>query len=224
MASEDIKEALKAAAIQIRDEKQTGANTALRVGSLLLAICEALNLEVSEMSKYFLRKDQPDTANEIITFLKGLLVGENGSGITVLEDGTSQAVVDRLYVKIKAYFDALEVKKKTYVGGEQIISPAGMKCIMVETLDNAYRCYMKAEEEGIEIEKTFDVGQLAICQECNIKVGVTLKAGNRFYWREVVAVGSDYIDLSITSCAADSDIPAVGDDIVGLGHVSDIAR
>lgn len=70
----------------------------------------------------FISKRNPDIANELITFLKGLLVGKNGSGWTVLEDGTTQAVVDRLYVKIKAVFDELEVKKKTHVGGEQILS------------------------------------------------------------------------------------------------------
>ena len=62
MASEDIKEALKEAAIRIRDEKQAGANTAMRVGSLLLAICEALSLTPDELEKIFLRKDQSDTA------------------------------------------------------------------------------------------------------------------------------------------------------------------
>ena len=73
MASEDIKEALKEAAIRIRDEKQAGANTAMRVGSLLLAICEALSLTPDELEKIFLRKDQPDTAAGLITFLKGLI-------------------------------------------------------------------------------------------------------------------------------------------------------
>lgn len=178
----------------------------------------------SELYKKFLRKDQPDTASELITFLKGLVIGTNGSGLSVLADGTSQAVVDRLYVRIKAYFDALEVKKKTFVGGEQILSPAGMKCIRVETLASAYRCYFRAEEDGVQIENEFVVGQLAICQECNIRIGVAQHVGNRFYWREVVGVGADYIDLSIASCAADSDIPAAGDDIVGLGHRSDIVR
>lgn len=224
MASEDIKEALKSAAIKIRDEKQAGANTALRVGSLLLAICEALNLAPEGLDEKYLRKDQPDTASEIITFLKGLVIGENGSGVSLLEDGTTQAVVDRLYVKMKAVFDSLEIKRKTFVGGEQILSPAGMKCIRVETLQNVYRCYMKAEEDGIQIEHEFVEGQLAICQECNIKVGVAQHQGNRFYWREVVAVGPDYIDLSMTVCAADSDIPDVGDDIVALGHRDDIVR
>ena len=50
--------------------------------------------------RMFLRKDASDVAEEIINFLKGLLIGKNGSGITVRKDGTSQAVVDRLYVMI----------------------------------------------------------------------------------------------------------------------------
>ena len=225
MASEDIKEALRQAAVQIRDEKKAGANTALRVGSLLLAMIEASSdVDINQLAKSFLRKDQPDAAQEIITFLKGLLVGQNGHGISVLEDGSTQAVVDRLYVNVKAFFDALEVKKKTYVGGEQILTPSGMKCVRVNQLATAYRCFFKAEEDGTVVENTFTVGQLAFCQECNIKVGVSNHAGNRFYWREVVGVGDDYIDLSMDVCASDSVVPAAGDDIVGLGHRRDVVR
>ena len=97
----------------------------------------------------FLRKDISDTANGLITFLKGLLIGKNGSGITVLENSMSQAVVDYLYVKGQSRFDELEVKKKTYVGGEQVISHAGMKCNRVDELDDVYRCYFKEEEDGM---------------------------------------------------------------------------
>lgn len=174
--------------------------------------------------KTFLRKDKEDIANELITFLKGFLVGKNGSGITVLEDGTSQAVVDRLYVKIKAVFDELEVKKKTHVGGEQIISPAGMKCARVEELDESYRCFFLSEVDGITINNEFTVGTLALAQEFNIKEGTSHNVSNRYYWREVTGVGSDYIDLSKTNADKDSDIPVVGDDIIGLGHLTDITR
>nr|DAV04433.1 MAG TPA: tail protein [Caudoviricetes sp.] len=172
----------------------------------------------------FLRKDIADTANELITFLKGLLIGKNGSGITVLEDGTSQAVVDRLYVKIKAVFDELEVKKKTHVGGEQILSPAGMKCVRVEELDESYRCFFLSEVDGITINNEFTVGTLALAQEFNIKEGTSHDVSNRYYWREVTGVGSDYIDLSKTNADKDSDIPVAGDDIIGLGHLTDITR
>ena len=174
----------------------------------------------------FLRKNIADIANELITFLKGLLIGKNGSGITVLENGMSQAVVDYLYVKVKAVFDELEVKKKTYVGGEQVISHAGMKCNRVDELDDVYRCYFKEEEDGIEIENQFTPGSLAIAQECNIKTGISHHVGNRYYWRLVTAVGENYIDLSKTVCDpnVENDVPVAGDDIVGLGHKTDITR
>ncbi|WP_212127278.1 hypothetical protein, partial [Bacteroides pyogenes] len=44
------------------------------------------------------------TSKDFIEALKGIHIGENGSGVEVLQDGTTQAVVDRLYVKVKAYF------------------------------------------------------------------------------------------------------------------------
>ena len=138
----------------------------------------------------------------------------------------SQAVVDYLYVKVKAVFDELEVKKKTYVGGEQVISHAGMKCNRVDELDDVYRCYFKEEEDGIEIENQFTPGSLAIAQECNIKTGISHHVGNRYYWRLVTAVGENYIDLSKTVCDpnVENDVPVAGDDIVGLGHKTDITR
>lgn len=190
----------------------------------VVAISGSANIE--ELFKYFLRKDKEDFANELITFLKGLLIGKNGSGITVLENGMSQAVVDYLYVKVKAVFDELEVKKKTYVGGEQVISHAGMKCNRVDELDDVYRCYFKEEEDGIEIENQFTPGSLAIAQECNIKTGISHHVGNRYYWRLVTAVGENYIDLSKTVCDpnVENDVPVAGDDIVGLGHKTDITR
>lgn len=172
--------------------------------------------------RMFLRKDAPDVAEEIITFLKGLLIGKNGSGITVREDGTSQAVVDRLYVKIKAVFEELQVKKATHVGGEQIITHAGMKCIRVEELDEVYRCYFLAEQEGEAIANEFSVGSFAQAKECNLVDGTTLNVSNRYYWREVMEVGRDYIDLSKTICDEGSDVPQAGDDIIGLGHRTDM--
>jgi len=189
-----------------------------------------VSLNVSDIlgriSRYFISKINNDTANGLITFLKGLLIGKNGSGITVLENGMSQAVVDYLYVKVKAVFDELEVKKKTYVGGEQVISHAGMKCNRVDELDDVYRCYFKEEEDGIEIENQFTPGSLAIAQECNIKTGISQHVGNRYYWRLVTAVGENYIDLSKTVCDpnVENDVPVAGDDIVGLGHKTDITR
>ena len=154
------------------------------------------------------------------------MIGKNGSGITVLENGMSQAVVDYLYVKVKAVFDELEVKKKTYVGGEQVISLVGLFCFCVVVLVVVFCCFFKEEEDGIEIENQFTPGSLAIAQECNIKTGISHHVGNRYYWRLVTAVGENYIDLSKTVCDpnVENDVPVAGDDIVGLGHKTDITR
>ena len=101
-----------------------------------------------------------------------------------------------------------------------------MKCNRVDELDDVYRCYFKEEEDGIEIENQFTPGSLAIAQECNIKTGVSHHVGNRYYWRLVTAVGENYIDLSKTVCDpnVENDVPVAGDDIVGLGHKTDITR
>lgn len=221
----DSVDILKKLALQVRNASTEGENTAERIGRIFIGILENMdNSDIGKLTKYFLRKDKEDTANELITFLKGFLIGKNGSGWTVLEDGTTQAVVDRLYVKIKAVFDELEVKKKTHVGGEQIISPAGMKCVRVEELDESYRCFFLSEVDGVTVHNEFTIGTLALAQEFNIKEGTSHNVSNRYYWREVTGVGSDYIDLSKTNADKDSDVPAAGDDIIGLGHLTDITR
>lgn len=221
-------EELLTRAKQIRDEKRDSANTALRVGSLFEDIIQIITNGgiIEDLAEHFLRKDKDDVTNFLITFLQGLVLGKNGSRISVLPDGTTEAVVDRLYVKIKAYFEELEVQRKTHVGGSQILTPSGMKCVRVIETDDAYRCFIKPEEEGIEVQEiynTFSVGQLALMKECNIKVGVNKHAGNRYFWREVTGVGADFIDVSKNICDpnSDNDVPAAGDDIIGLGHRTD---
>lgn len=202
----------------------TGRDARLKLQRNFEKIAQALK-EIGELNTdKYLRKDIEDVAQEIITFLKGLKIGNNGSGITVLPDGTSQAVVDRLYVRIKAIFDEIEVKKATHVGGEQMLTPAGMKCVRVEELADVYRCYFNAELDGVEIVNEFTPGTLAIGKETNIKEGTSQNVATIFFWRQVTAVGKDYIDLSKTDCAKDSDAPKAGDDIVGLGHKTDITR
>lgn len=74
------------------------------------------------------------------------------------------------------------------------------------------------------VHNEFTVGTLALAQEFNIKEGTSHNVSNRYYWREVTGVGSDYIDLSKTNADKDSDIPVAGDDIIGLGHLTDITR
>lgn len=64
----------------------------------VVAISGSANIE--ELSKYFLRKDKEDIANEIITFLKGLRVGKfvtglvGGSGAAIWFDKNGKTIVE----------------------------------------------------------------------------------------------------------------------------------
>ena len=233
--SNNILNSLISAATRIRDEKQTGANTAYRVGSLLLALCQNSSPSLDSLEQYFLRKDKEDVAQKRITFLEGIITnlvqsdnfssGELGSGFILRNDETgSYLEIDRLLVRRIAYFIDAIIKSLKHVGGSLILSPASMICSKVEEYDAYYRCFFENEREGRTIRQEFVVGDQARTQEFNIKEGVSQDVGSRFYWRLVIAVGDNYIDLSKSDAAIGSVPPLAGDEIVHLGNRDDVTR
>ncbi len=191
--------------------------------------------------RYFLRKDTDDRTKGTISSDKGFEVGKFVTGVSGavmnIDPTTKQtyAEVDRLKVRLKAYFEQLEIVNVNTIGGKQIISPAGSMTI-IEVADsdtshgstamawNYYRCFFKAEQENEKIENRFAIGDLAFCQRFNAKEGVTNNISNKYYWRAVVGVGSNYIDLSKSDCAANSDAPEVGDVVCQRGNKTDVTR
>ena len=173
---------------------------------------------VGAATPYFIRKDADDEAQGRINFKKGIKFGEGGK-VEILDNNSAKLTIEYLEVTKKASFTSLEIQEKTHVGGQIIISPAAMTCGEVEELENAYRCYFqtKNSEGNDEIFNQFAENDLAICQTYNAW-------GSRYYWRKVVGVGEDYIDLSKTLCDEYSDIPMAGDKIVQLGNTEDITR
>ena len=166
---------------------------------------------------YFLRKDTDDRSRGKVSSDKGIEVGKFVSGTSgamiYLDKLTNKTVaeVDKIYVRLKAYFEQLEIINENSIGGKQIISPAGsIRCKSVETKDDIdyYRCYILTEQDGDKIENRFKVGDQASCQMFNAKEGVENNISNRYYWRLVVGIGEDYIDLSKSDCDTDSDEPA----------------
>ena len=189
--------------------------------------------------KYFLRKDVADTAQKKITFKEGIDIGAfegdiSGGTFRKMQDGSSYAEVDRLKVRVKAYFETLEIQNINSVGGKQIITPGSgvyvTEVVDRETVDGTevvwdyYRCYFLTQQDGREIENRFKVGDLAISQNFNVKEGVSSQVTNHYYWREVVGIGDDYIDLSKSICDTDSDEPVAEDVICQLGNRTDIDR
>lgn len=170
-------------------------------------------------SRSFINKQTDDTALGEVSFEKGAKFGED-SIVEVREDKTAKLTIDYLEVKKKATFTSLEIQEKTHVGGQLIISPAAMTCNRVEEIEGGYRCYFQTQgEDGEEVFNQFEKDDLAICQTYN-------SWGSRYYWRKVINVGDDYIDLSNIDGEYDegSDIPMAGDKIVQLGNVSDTTR
>lgn len=89
------------------------------------------------------------------------------------------------------------------------------------TLVDFYRCYFKASEDEISVVNDFKVDDLVKCQTFNLS-----SEKQRYYWRRVVAVGADYIDLSTSDCdtSVTNDVPMAGDNIVTMGNKSIVER
>jgi hypothetical protein len=173
---------------------------------------------------HFIRKDKPDTASEFITFLEGwyggnFQQGSTGAGLWQDEQGAWHLELDYAHFRRKLTAEEIEVQKTTHIGGKLMETAAGMSCIKVEDLGDYWRCYMRTKDaEGRIIYNQFKVKDQALVETFNLQKQSDGTLGNHFLWRLVVAVGTDYIDLSKDICAAESDAPLVGDDIVQLGY------
>ena len=63
-------------------------------------------------------------------------MADTGFLLTNNHQGRSRLVIDEIYVRMKAVFESVEVKKKTYTGGDQIWSCAGNKFVRVDYMGN----------------------------------------------------------------------------------------
>lgn len=193
---------------------------------------------VGELNKK-LSRVKDDTAQGMITFLRGLKVGSYVTGSTggifyADTDGKSHAELDYLTVRMKAMFYALEIIKTGVIGGRQMITPGGaIECIKIEdrndildeegnkTGENVWdywRCYFYQDDGTEALDNRFRAGDMALAQDFNIKEGVYENVSNHYLWRLVVNVGTNYIDISKTDADAASDAPRVGDTICQLGN------
>ena len=154
-------------------------------------------------------------------------MGEWGNGFILKYDkktGQSYFEVDRMLVRKVAYFVELIIKQLSHIGGQLVLSPASIRCSRVEEYGEYYRCYFENERDGKTINNEFKVGDQARAQSFNVKEGTNHNVSSQYYWRLVVGVGDNYIDLSKIDCDAGSLPPLAGDDIVQLGNRTDPER
>ena len=273
-----IYEELLAQMMEIRDERRTYANTATRVGEALIALLQALNegaisedefLELLQRfgSELFLSKVGPDTAAGLITFLRGLksnsiqssnfrpgdIMGA-GFGATLDQGGISTIEVDKLIVRMKAFFAELEIREVSYLGGNYVFSAAGSRIYYVEWLDSEgevldkdtaaaniaqFRCFLYSDDGTTATINKWAVDDQARCQTFNIDAGVHQNVTNKFYWRRVSSIGKmaipskedddkqyQYIvfDNLASDCLSGSDFPEAGDAIAQMGNWTNRSR
>lgn len=197
--------------------------------------------EQSDSNVLGISSDGIATLKEVVSaaFRSGAL----GSGFKLgnySDSEDSYLEVDRLLVRKAAEFVKLVIRELQSVGGEIVLSPASMKISKVDFLKkgtllpeygtaplryDVYRCSFLTKRGDEEITNPFAVNDLVRCQTFNIKEGTTANAKNKYYWRRVTAVGTDYIDILALSGGNYGDSqPEVGDELVQMGNTTDVAR
>lgn len=191
---------------------------------------EAVRQAIRQLSTTFLRKDGvKDTSYSPSVFKENVEVGGNvvdedfsrgdvnGKGFGVYTDGNGNRVVeaDILIGRIGARFNEVHLNQATYSGGKQVFSAAGLQISRVEEIDGGWRCFF--DNKNGSVRNLFIIGDGAYCQHFTL-VGYTT------YWRRVIGIGADYIDLSSTDCLEGSSIPIVGDEVAQLGNNTDRSR
>ena len=175
------------------------------------------------------------------------VTGAFGAGFTLKKnaDGSSYAELDKMLVRKKAYFNTLAILETELAGASFLFNSSGarIKITKVELVEQpvyladgkakyyadgkrayappVYRCWFLNDDGDKAVENRFHVGNLARSQTFNIKAGVHEGVSNRYWWRLVVGVGDDYIDVSSVDYDSGSDIPAVDDVVVQLGDKED---
>ena len=200
-------------------------------------------------------------------------------------ENRSYLVVDELFVRWKAIFNELEIRRISYTGGNRVSSHAASKIVKVKdivrklsytvagtvltlsgqvnvigqtlnidggvtvngttatlttnSVTYAKRCYAMKDDGTTATMNWWKVNDQARCQTFNVvESGNYQSASNKSYWRRVLEVGYekieidgalseemyDYVDLSIADCMTGSDLPEEGDTIVQMGNRTDTSR
>lgn len=179
----------------------------------------------------FLNKRRGGTVEENVTFDKDVAVGGaviskdfrqgdfSGSGFGFYRDANGNAVaeVDIVKVRKEAIFNEAVINQVTFQVGATVFSNGGCEITRVEDLDDVYRCYYDTKEGrrfcGLVVDDQVR------CQRYDATQNTIIK----YYWRLVVAVGDDYVDLSKTDVDG-AGVPEESDEIAQFGNRTDKTR
>ena len=182
----------------------------------------------------FLRKNIPDTAQEVITFLKGIEFGDDfvkdssGAGIYKDDNGQWHVDTDYIHARKKLTAEEVEVMKTSHIKGKVVNSAGGFIISRVEKVAGAWRCYfVQQDSDGRRVYNSMRKNDLALCETFNL-IDAGGQLSNHYWHRRVSGVGTDYVDIAdntnVDDYASGSDAPQVGDEVVQLGHLTDEDR
>ena len=190
-----------------------------KLSSLIAVLRQSYNRNVwNELAKK-LSKTQDDTAAGFITVLKGLQVGNQfvsgllGEGGVFRRDadGKTYLEADKMYIRMRAYFDTVEVREYKHSAGNRVASPAGAKCVRVawfnssneeleQTQENLssvayFRCYFRADDGEDTVRNNFVVGDQVYCHITTVN-GTddnpsTKGLNQKHYWRLCIGKNTD---------------------------------
>ncbi len=225
--------------INLPDIIRTGDRTRATDNNLLSALRSYRDLmrkDRDDRSPYMVASDMGFDVGEFLASVSGGRFGKDAvTGQTFLE-------VDRIFARVRAYFESLTVIEASTLAGKHYVTPGGsVKCTKVEEVKDeagdltAYRCYFLSEQDGEKTETKIIAGDQAISEMFNAKAETANKVSNHRYWRLVTGVSNDaytddsgnrygYVELSATDCEAKSDIPKEGDVIEQFGNRTDKTR
>lgn len=191
--------------------------------------------QISELIKNyvdprFLRKNAPDTAQEVITFLKGIEFGDDfvkdssGAGIYKDDNGQWHVDTDYIHARKKLTAEEVEVMKTSHIKGKVVNSAGGFVISRIEKITGAWRCYfVQQDSEGRRVYNSMRKNDLALCETFNL-IDAGGQLSNHYWHRKVTAVGTDYVDIAdntnVDDYASGSDVPQVGDEVVQLGNLT----
>ena len=167
----------------------------------------------------YLSKINDDTAQGLITLIKGLQVGNQfvsgllgeGGVFRKEADGKTYLEADKLYIRMKAYFDTIEIRDFKHSAGNRVASPAGAKCVRVAWFNSSneeleqvqenlssvayFRCYFRADDGEDIVRNNFVVGDQVYCHITTVNGAddnpSTKGLNQKHYWRLCIGKNTD---------------------------------
>lgn len=167
----------------VRDERRTHANTATRVGQAMLELLAYM------ANAPYLRKDQADATNYLLSLLAGAVVGESGQ-IRLNPDGS--IICKRMVVEGSVILNELVFNHQNVLEGDTYFTDRGIIENIVFLGDRQFRLTLRKLYDNDRV--TFHAYDVLKCAMNNLDVGRTYRTS----WMRLDSVNLDANSIDVT--------------------------